>query len=113
MMPDHVHPIDRAIIADIVDGLLARGLSISVEDEEGCALRLSRERDAIILALAAADMDWLVVYRPIRPGFGPYTRQGMVMLVYGNEPGVVVSDYSENPDIAEVVEAAIARQEAA
>jgi hypothetical protein len=77
--------IARRCIAD----LLAAGYEISVYDGEEIVLRRSTGPKAIFATLGTTDEDHLIAYRP-----GEKPRAGSVWLVYGNEPGVLLADYS-------------------
>lgn len=83
--------IDQRIITAMVDDVLAAGLSITVYDGEDYAIRRSADKDAILASLAATDGDTLYFF----PKDGGQ-RIGSVNLVYGNEPGVVISDHTDN-----------------
>lgn len=94
-MPDPLEGVcdlDRRIIRQLVSEALAAGYTISVCDGEAWPVKRSTDADAIISALASTDSDTLRV----RESAAPFAPVGQVALVYGNEPGVVVADYSDN-----------------
>ena len=89
---------DTQIVSTIIDRALARNYTISVFDGEACALGLASDKSDILGALETTDEDTLVIRNTERH------RIGSIYLVHGNEDGVIVSDYSDNAQIRELVE---------
>jgi hypothetical protein len=86
-MRDDEAKIVRQCIAD----LLAAGFALSVWDGGATTVRLSVDAAVIFAALGTTDDDELTAYSLVND-----ERQGWVQFVYGNEPGVVISDYTTN-----------------
>jgi hypothetical protein len=82
---------DLEVIGAFVDDALALGHKLSVSDGEEYTVKRSTDRAEIMGALGTTDADSIV----IRDQAGE--RIGWVSLVYGNEPGVVVSDHTDTP----------------
>jgi len=95
---DQLPKIDRDCITAIVEDALARGFTVSVYDGEGFALKRSADKAAILAALCSTDEDKLVFRQPGEPN-----AFGWAYLVYGNEPGVVVSDYTTDERTESIV----------
>lgn len=105
-LPEH----DLEVIGAFVDDALALGHTLSVHDGEAWALALSTDRAAIIAALGSTDADTV----RIRRDGGTREKDGMtlkaageiigsVSLVYGNEPGVVISDHTATPEMDSIL----------
>lgn len=88
---DALPQIDRDTIESAIDTALALGHLISVQDGECFTLGKSRDRAAILAALCTTDEDRL--YFRAAEGEKFY---GWAWLVYGNEPGVVIADHTDN-----------------
>jgi len=82
---------ERRIAKQCITDLLAAGFVISVYDGEETTLRRSDNLTAIINAMGTTDEDHLFAYLPDVKG-----PKGRVFFVYGNEPGVVIADYTTN-----------------
>ncbi len=93
--------IDRTIIEQVIDDAVAQGFEISVFDCEEITLRRSTDKAAITAALCTTDDDHLYFYRP-----GVKERQGWAWLIYGNEPGVVLSDSTLDNGVEEITKRA-------
>jgi len=85
--------------------ILAAGYRVGVHDGEEMTVRSSDNLREISDALFTTDDDRLI----IRAQDGE--RIGWFWLVYGNEPGVLVSDYSDNPVTRAIYEAVAPRRE--
>lgn len=83
---------ERKIAKKLIDIAIARGwlVSISAEDED-FEIEKSNDRAAIFEAMGAAGYDRVQFYET-----GKYV--GSAMLVYGNEPGVLIADYGTSLD---------------
>lgn len=80
--------VDRTICEQIVASALASGYKISVHDEEAEVLNKSIDQSEIVESMFGTDMETLVF-------FNDQNRiVGSMVLVYGNDPGDVISDYS-------------------
>lgn len=84
----HLTDSEQKIVARLVDVILATGYVISVYDGEAYPLTRSKSRTDILNNLGATEEEAIL----IRDHTG--ARVGVVQLVYGNEPGVVISDHS-------------------
>ena len=78
----------------MINYAIAKGWTISVHDGEDWAVQWSTDAKQVKAELAATDADTLV----FRTDNGT-TRVGSMSLVYGNEPGVVISDHTDNDAI--------------
>lgn len=87
----HLSPSEQKIVARLVDVILATGYTISVYDGEAFPVKRSDERDTILNNLGATEEEQLNVRSKA-------TKEmiGTILLVYGNEPGVVIADYTDN-----------------
>lgn len=83
--------IDRDIIGSIIAETLKAGYVLSVFDGEETTVKESADPAEITAALCTTDDDRLIIRNHITGA-----RIGAVWLVYGNEPGVVVCDYTLN-----------------
>lgn len=79
---------EKAIITRLVTDALAAEYLISVWDGEEYAVTKSGDKKAILESIGATEMDHLIFYDVSDK------RIGHVTLIYGNEPGVVMADYS-------------------
>jgi len=82
--------IDAAQAMRLLSFLLRDGCKVSVHDGEAFALKLSTDVAALYAAMGSTDEDTLV-WRDANDA-----RLGSFFLVYGNEPGVLIADYSDN-----------------
>lgn len=89
---------ERKIVTRLVDVVLATGYTISVHDGEAFPVKRSSDRATILAGIGSTDVDTLVLR-----GAGTGDLIGNVLLVYGNEPGVVISDHSDNLTINTVL----------
>lgn len=86
-IPDFV---ERRIVERVVKDLLKAGYQISVDDGGCVTLKRSRDRGAILAALATTDEDTLYVHKPdAAPG---ERANSFVLLIYGNGEDII-SDY--------------------
>ena len=86
---------ERKIIHKIVDDALAAGYAVSVNDGEVTTVTQSRDRDAILGAMATTGGDTLVFFLPTPREAKPFVGVGWVSLIYGNECAII-SDASAN-----------------
>lgn len=82
--------IERAIATKLVDGALANGWSITVNDGEDDVVIKSRDRALILHEMWSTDEDWLRFYDLSNP-VGKQD-MGWVRLIWGNVSDVI-SDY--------------------
>lgn len=92
-----LHSEDLTILSRLVNEAIRKGWSISVHDGEEYAVKRATKANKVLAALAWTDMDDLI-FRDVN-----HFVIGFVSLVYGNEPGVVISDHSDNDDINALV----------
>jgi hypothetical protein len=74
---------EKRIARQVVADLLQAGFALSVYDGEEYTVRRSRDAAVIQAALGTTDEDRIDAYDG-----------GTVWLIYGNEPGVLIADYS-------------------
>jgi hypothetical protein len=75
--------IELPIARKLVDTILARGFSISVNDGEETVLIRSKNKAEILEAMASTDHDWLYVFD------GNDHRLGAIMIVWGNGTDII------------------------
>lgn len=92
-LPQH----DLDVISAFVDDALKLGHLLSVNDGEEFTVKRSTDRAAILGALGTTDADTVVIRR------ADGERIGSVMLVYGNEPGVVICDHTDSPEMESIL----------
>lgn len=85
-MNNHETTEARALIAY----LLAQGCELDVYDGEERTVTDSTDADAVFAALATTDVDELIARRPDH-------RSATFVLIYGNGPGELIADHSDNP----------------
>lgn len=78
----------RALIAYLLDA----GYSLSVNDGEETTLRGCTDGETVLGALATTEADTLRAWHPERR----HTSQ--FFLVYGNGPGELIADHSDEPE---------------
>lgn len=88
---------DLEVIGAFVDDALALGHCLSVHDGEEFPVKRSRDRAEIIGALGSTDADTVVIRR------ADGEKIGSVYLVYGNEPGVVICDNTDSPEMESIL----------
>ena len=83
---------EAAVARRLVKAMLARELSVSVNDGEEWTVKKSRTYRTIVDALCTTGLDYLRIYAPT----GDYL--GTFMLVWGNadDGSELISDYSAN-----------------
>lgn len=81
--------VERKIATAAIDGLLAAGFTISVNDGDETTLEHSVDKAAILGAMFTTDEDLLIACRHKR-GIG------WVKFIYGNDGWDVISDYTTN-----------------
>jgi len=79
--------LEALIMRSAISEFLEAGFNLSVFDGEDTTVKHSTNAEEIFNALRSTDEDYLRVFRDT-------TRMGSVIFVYGNEPGVVINDYS-------------------
>jgi hypothetical protein len=109
--------LERLIARQIVEDAIAAGYEIDVNDGEETTLQYSTNRDDVLAAMFSTDCDQLTLYT----GAGSLAdlgivdkrrRVGSIFLIWGNGHDVV-SDYSDNLEIASVLGRANATAEEA
>ena len=89
--------VEQKIARKLIDIVLAKGYNISVNDGEEWVLLRSQSVKAICDAMMTTDEDkWQIRRTDQMP-------VGKVWFVYGNDGYDVVSDYSDNPDMEEIM----------
>lgn len=86
-------PHEAIIAKKLIALALERGHALSVNDGEEWTIKRSTDAAEVFAALGSTDEDLLLIQAP---GLIPLT-VSRVLLVYGNEPGVLISDYSCPP----------------
>jgi len=97
LMDGTLDALDAKIILRLVGWALDRDWSVDVWDGEEYAVKEACTRDTIIQALLSTDEDQLIFRANGK-------KVGWISLVYGNEPGVVISDHSDNQAIRDLVD---------
>jgi hypothetical protein len=83
--------VERKIVAAVIDGALAAGYTLDVNDGEETTLTKSADKGKILAAMFTTDEDWLLVNDA--KGRAKF---GWVRFIYGNDGWDVVSDYTTN-----------------
>lgn len=96
-MTDYMADHEREVITAIVQDCLAAGHVLSVHDGEELALEKSTDQAAILAEMCQTGEDNLIIHT------ADGRRIGSVYLVYGNEPGVVVCDHTDTPEMADLL----------
>lgn len=73
-----------------VDVVLGTSFALSIHDGDSEWSRPSQERETLLGLLGNMDSDSVRLYYGL-------TRVGWFWLVYGNEPGVLLADHTDNP----------------
>lgn len=89
---------DKLAASLIVRRALKAGYSVSVHDSEEWTLKRSRDYDTIMAALGTTGEDTL----RLRDSAGEVV--GSLYLVWGNGPGELVADCTDNPATLEVAD---------
>lgn len=84
---------EAAAARKLVDLILDKGWSISVNDGEEWTVKRSSDRKAILSALCTTGEDTLGLHE------ADGCRIGVLLLVWGNSAPELVADYSDNPEI--------------
>jgi hypothetical protein len=87
---------DKRIANRFIKESFSRGYTISVWDGEEITLVKSAKREEIIAAMCTTDMDNLHVYEGDN-------LIGTAAFIYGNEPGVVIADWTTGPKMEEIM----------
>lgn len=90
--------IEKIIVGKLVEGFLAAGFALSVNDGEETTVQRSTDRAAIFSALHSTDEDYLIVH----PANGT-KRIGWVRLIWGNDHHII-SDFTAKPEIEAIVD---------
>lgn len=88
---------DTKIVKALINNAINKGYTISVYDGEDYAVKRSMDAKEILEALEATDEEWLFIKRSDK------TTVGNVMLVHGNEDGVILADWSVNEAMEEII----------
>ncbi|MCK1543374.1 hypothetical protein IVB12_15770 [Bradyrhizobium sp. 179] len=91
-----MNPIELDIITRLIEIAREKDYTISVFDGEEYAVKRETDKAVILAAMAATEMDTLVLRDPAG------VRIGSVTLIYGNDLEVI-SDHSDNVLTNEVV----------
>jgi hypothetical protein len=98
--------IEQRIARQLVDAALSFGYAVSVNDDyTGTGewiVKKSRDRDAILNALASTGGDFLRIRYPGSQSINV----GWLSLIYGNDADMI-SDFSDNDGIKAIVRAAL------
>lgn len=83
---------ESRMVRKLINKILARGLSVSVYDGEETTLKRSRDRRAILAAMATTESDTLTLW------YDDGSRAGWLILVYGNDSdgSEIIADHSES-----------------
>jgi hypothetical protein len=87
--------IERRIATRLIDTILGDDLNISVQDGEETTVSRSKDKAAIIAALATTEYDRLTVWSGIE-------KIGCILLIWGNEDDLI-SDCTENDYLEELI----------
>ena len=87
--------IERRIATRLIDTILGDDLNISVQDGEETTVSRSKDKAAIIAALASTDFDRLTVWSGAE-------KVGCIWLVWGNEDDLI-SDSTDDDYIEELI----------
>jgi hypothetical protein len=90
------------IIRQLVTTVLDKGFTVSVYDGGAWPVKRSSDVATIMDALRSTDQDSLVIRDPT----GPWSRVGIVHLIYGNSPWEVIADHTDTPQMCELLEPA-------
>ena len=108
--PDHANKTEAKIINKIITSALKNGYSISVFDGEDYSLLRSTTRKEIKAECFATDETTLIFHKgeyPDNKGWVVVSDyKGWVWLIHGNSYDVI-SDYSDNPEIEEILKPAM------
>lgn len=83
-------PSDKLQAEMFVEILLKRNYEVAVYDGEEI-FPFSRSKEELLDQMGSTDSNTLIIR-----DFSTARRQGQFLLVYGNEPGVLVADFSDN-----------------
>lgn len=87
--------IERQLVTLLITDIIGSGYGIRVDDGGDELLPLRNTIAESLEDVMNTDEDRLYLYNEVD---GKRKRIGWIYLVYGNEPGVVVSDYTTNLD---------------
>jgi hypothetical protein len=87
--------IERRIASRLIETILKDGLNISVQDGEETTVSRSKDKAAIIAALATTDLDRLTVWSGAE-------KVGCIWLVWGNEDDLI-SDSTDDDYLNELI----------
>ena len=96
-LPDYISATDKRTAEKLIDAALAKGYLISVCDgvygEGEWTLKQSKDKDAILNALATTDSDTLR-FRNLAG-----EKLGVMTLIWGNGEDELIADYSVTPEM--------------
>lgn len=85
-----MHADEAKVVGKLIDEGVAQGYTVSVSDGEEWVVSRSTNKSEILDALDSTGMDRVRFH----DGEGTV---GTFLLIYGNEPYYVISDYTSNP----------------
>lgn len=97
-MYDKMQDHDKKMATDLVDALLVKGCRLAIHDGEEWACRATTDRALILDAMLNTDSD-IVRVRDVNGN-----KLGSFVLVYGNDPGETINDYTANPFCQSIVD---------
>lgn len=92
---------EKQIIEKIVDDALAKGYEIAIISDGDLMVERTFEKDKVMAGLGECDEEYLHFWESGKAD-APFI--GWIFLVYGNEPGVVISDYVDNQKMNDLIE---------
>jgi hypothetical protein len=98
--PEYMQEHDYVVIRRLLQDLTQGGCVVSVWDGEAWALKLSANPEEIMASLCSTDHDVLRIRRAAEPAH----QLGSITLIYGNGPGEIIADYSDDPRLTELAE---------
>ena len=102
-----MHSLDKRILQHVLDRAIARGAYVTVHDGEDFCLTFTQDTDKVFAMLESTEMDYVYFTKTDQGvvSFGE-NRLGYLVLVHGNEPGVIISDYSDSEFINGILKGA-------
>ena len=96
-LPEHCNMADRVAVNVLIDEILSRWLTMTVNDGEDHVVTASKDKHEILKSMSHTGQDTL------------YTPHGSFSLIYDNgshnDPMVVISDYITNDSMDEIYNA--------
>lgn len=90
--------MERQAAALLVDLILSKGYSVSVNDGEEWTVKLSTNKEEITAALDTTGEDTLIIRDAAK------NKVGTMFLVWGNSAPELVCDYTDNPETNDIWE---------